>query len=118
MARTKAGTAATTTATALDPAELRASLKRHNASFDKLLNLLPAHLYLRQPSPEPATLPTTAIVGAGTNGKLTKAQKKAARKEKQINQESIRAAKNDRKREARLARVRPSASSLLVTMHC
>ncbi|BGP40366.1 hypothetical protein JCM10449v2_004328 [Rhodotorula kratochvilovae] len=79
--------------------QLKASLEAHNASFDELLKHVPAKYYIRPESDDEDDIPKVP------QGKLTKAQKKALRKAKA--DETVRAAKNEAKREARLARYDP-----------
>ncbi|GAA5940370.1 hypothetical protein JCM3775_005070 [Rhodotorula graminis] len=81
------------------PDQLKASLEAHNASFDELLKHVPAKYYLRPDSDDEDAQPKVP------QGKLTKAQKKALRKAKQ--DETLRAQKNEAKREAKLARYDP-----------
>ncbi|GAA5833702.1 hypothetical protein JCM9279_001603 [Rhodotorula babjevae] len=81
------------------PDQLKASLEAHNASFDELLKHVPAKYYLRPDSDDEDSQPKVP------QGKLTKAQKKALRKAKQ--DETLRAQKNEAKREAKLARYDP-----------
>ncbi|GAA6051052.1 hypothetical protein JCM3770_005474 [Rhodotorula araucariae] len=82
-----------------NPEQLKASLEAHNASFDELLKHVPAKYYIRADSDDEDVVPKVP------QGKLTKAQKKALRKAK--HDETVRAAKNEAKREARLARYDP-----------
>ncbi|BGP24932.1 ribosomal RNA-processing protein 14, RRP14 [Rhodotorula toruloides] len=82
----------------LKPDQLKASIEAHNASFDELLRHIPAKYYIRPESDDEDETPKQS-------GKLTKAQRKALKKAKQ--DETVRAAKNEAKREARLARYDP-----------
>ncbi|KAL8281209.1 hypothetical protein RQP46_006243 [Phenoliferia psychrophenolica] len=74
--------------------QLKASLRAHNDSFDQLLRYIPAKYYIHTDAPPPPPkLP------------LTKAQKKAARKA--ANDSTIKAAKSEALKKAKLARYDP-----------